>query len=224
MNKFKRIVSLARKRSHNPEEDRQVIQELLPQYSAIVPEDGGIIYKIEDIFLKNKFDGYALEIGFGSGENIISAATNNKNIGYIGCEVFTGGVIKLLKDIENNNINNIRIWYNDALEFILRIPNNSLQIIYILYPDPWPKKRHHKRRLINVEMLELLQQKLAIDGKLFIVTDHVEYADHIANILNEVGPIFIRQYINYPEIAQTKYAIKAQERGLTPHYFCLQKT
>ena len=221
---FKRIVSLARKRTKNSAQAKKTLQESLPKFTAIVPEDGGIVEKLADIFLKPvKYSAYVLEIGFGSGENILFNAKNNPNCGYIGCEVFTDGVITLLEDIQDNQLDNIRIWHDDALELIPRLPLNSLDLVYILHPDPWPKRRHYKRRLIDAEFLRLLATKMAKNAEALIITDHEDYANHIAQVVTTVTDIFDFKYDNYPTITKTKYRLKADAQGIESKYFCLKK-
>ena len=157
---FKRIVSFARKRLRNRAKETQIIENSLPEFMVVIPESG--IKDIADIFLE-KYNSYVLEIGFGSGENILALAKNNLSTAYIGCEVFTGGVTTLLQGIKDDQINNIKIWHNDALELIQLTPDNSLDLVYILHPDPWPKRRHNKRRLINPEFLNILVTPLCLE-------------------------------------------------------------
>lgn len=221
---FKRIVSSARKRSKNPENNKKILQELLPKYAAIIPEDGGVIEKLSDLFFNSKtYNSYVLEVGFGSGENVLFNAINNPNSGYIGCEVFTAGAITLLQAIEEHNLQNIRIWHDDALDLIARLPLNSLKLIYILHPDPWPKRRHNKRRLITSEFLRILASKMLIGGEILIITDHADYATSINKTIFEVKDIFDFKYDNYPSITKTKYRLKADELGIESKYFCLIK-
>lgn len=225
MTGFKRIVSLARKRSKNPEKEAKLLKELLPKFAAIVPEDGGVIEKISDVFFNSgiKYESFVLEIGFGSGENILFNAKNNPDLGYIGCEVFTGGVVTLLEDIEENKLTNIRIWHDDALELISRFPLNSLKLVYILHPDPWPKQRHKKRRLINAEFLKLLATKMVQGAEVLMITDHEDYASSIALSVEEVMDIFTPKFDDYPTITKTKYRLKADNLGVESKYFCLAK-
>lgn len=222
MSNYKRIVSFARKRSSNPKQEAKILQELLPMHSVIVPEDGGMAEKISDI-CRQSFSKYILEIGFGSGENILNLAKENVDAAYIGCEVFTAGVVKLLKQIKEDGVNNIRIWHDDAVELILRLPNNSLDLVYILHPDPWPKQKHKKRRLINKEFLTLLASKLKINGEVLIITDHKDYAKHITKVVSEVTNIYNQKYENFPPIFKTKYRLKAEALGDQPEYFYLTK-
>ncbi len=223
--KFKRIVSLARKRVRNPEKEKQFLCEYLPKYAVTVPEDGGMLEKPNDMFFKSNkaFTKFVLEIGFGAGENIIFNAKNNPNFAYVGCEVFAGGVVDLLKEIEENKIENIKIWFDDALELITRLPKNSLDLVYILHPDPWPKKRHNKRRLINFEFLSLIETKMARSGEILIITDHQDYADYISEVVDESKELFVTKYDNYPPITKTKYRLKADALGIESRYFYLVK-
>jgi tRNA (guanine-N7-)-methyltransferase len=222
---YKRIVSLARKRTRNPEKERQFLEENLPKYSAVIPEDGGMLAKIDDIFFNTTqtFTSYVLEIGFGTGENLVFNAKNFPEKAFIGCEVFTGGVVALLKQMEEQQISNIRIWADDAAELIARIPNNSLSLIYILHPDPWPKKRHHKRRLICKEFLLQLEKKLKQDGEILIITDHAEYAEAIDEEIKQVLEYYDIKNDNFPPITKTKYRLKADQQGIESKYFYLVK-
>ncbi len=215
---FKRIVSFARKRVRNRDKETNILKNLLPEFEIKLNEDG--VKNIADIF-PQKYESYVLEIGFGSGENIIDLAKNNPANAYIGCEVFTGGVTTLLEEIRDNQISNIKIWHNDALDFIKLIPDYSLNLIYILHPDPWPKRRHNKRRLINADFLRVIAKKMAPNSSLLIITDHQDYAEHIELSVDEVKDIFIRQFDNYPAIVKTKYRLKAEAQGVESKYFGL---
>lgn len=222
--KFKRIVSLARKRSKNSVKEKEILENLMPKYSVIVPEDGGAVKEIQDVFFnQSKFFEYVLEIGFGSGENILFNAKNNPELGYVGCEVFTSGVVTLLQDMKEEQISNIRIWHDDALELLPRLPNNSLKLVYILHPDPWPKRRHNNRRLINPEFLRLLATKLEQNGQVLMITDHQDYAQAIDKTIEQVKDIFIVKQDNYPPITKTKYRLKADALGHESKYFLLEK-
>ena len=126
---FRRIVSFARRRTHNKAKEDKIIQDIFPKFAV----NSGKIDHISDVFNKESKQAYILEIGFGSGENILHRSKVNPQNGYIGCEVFTAGVTKVLESINSDNVNNIRLWHNDALELIPNLPNNSLQLVYILH-------------------------------------------------------------------------------------------
>ena len=126
-----------------------------------------------------------VEIGFGMGESTaaIAAMLDDKN--FIGIEVHTPGVGALLKLIGEKSLTNVQIIQHDAVEVLKHmIPDHSLAGFHIFFPDPWPKKRHHKRRLIQPELVALLTQKLGPDGYLHLATDWEEYAQHMLEVLS----------------------------------------
>jgi tRNA (guanine-N7-)-methyltransferase len=125
-----------------------------------------------------------IEIGFGMGEATAAIAKSLPEKNFIGIEVHTPGVGALLKLIGESNINNLRIIQHDAVEVLTNmVPNNSLAGLHIFFPDPWPKKRHHKRRLVQTEIVNLLAQKLCAGGYVHLATDWEEYAHHMLEVL-----------------------------------------
>lgn len=116
-----------------------------------------------------------LEIGFGGGEHLLRQARSNPGAGIIGCEVFEDGVVKALSAIEDEAIANIRLGTGDARELLRWLPAASLRRVFILFPDPWPKKRHVKRRLINRALLDQLARVMQPGGELRIATDIGDY-------------------------------------------------
>ena len=131
-----------------------------------------------------------VEIGFGNGEALCFAAANEPELDFIGIEVHTPGVGKLLNDLAAAGLGNARIFRHDAVEVLRReITPASLAQVRIYFPDPWHKKRHHKRRLIQPEFVELLGSRLAPEGILHLATDWAEYATHMMDIV-EASPLF----------------------------------
>ena len=131
-----------------------------------------------------------LEIGFGMGETTARIASENPQNDYLGVEVHTPGVGALLKRIEEHALTNIRVIQHDAVEVVrAMIPPGSLAGIHVFFPDPWPKKRHHKRRLIQAPFAELLATRLAPGGFLHVATDWQEYAEHILATLASVAAL-----------------------------------
>lgn len=125
-----------------------------------------------------------IEIGFGTGENLYIMAASSPNENFIGIEVYRPGVAALLTQIQQNPLSNIRIFANDAVEVLMHaIPENSINAIFILFPDPWPKRRHHCRRLIQIPFIKLIYNKLQHSGRLHMATDSEDYARHIAKIM-----------------------------------------
>lgn len=119
------------------------------------------------------------EIGYGSGEHLQAQAIANPGVQFIGCEPYINGVAKLLATIEEQSITNIRLYDGDARLLLEQLPDSSLERLFILFPDPWPKNRHHKRRIINEQSIPLFHQKLKPGGLLRIATDHVDYSTWI---------------------------------------------
>lgn len=117
-----------------------------------------------------------LEIGFGGGEHLVAQAVANPATRFIGVEPFLNGVASCLRHIEEANAQNIRLHNGDARDVIARLPDASLDLVYILFPDPWPKARHHKRRLIQPEFLGELARAMKPGAELRFATDWANYA------------------------------------------------
>jgi tRNA (guanine-N7-)-methyltransferase len=145
-----------------------------------------------------------LEIGFGSGHSLLAAAMAQPEKNFIGIETHKPGVGTLLLNIHANKIHNIRIYNTDAVEVLAHcIPSQSLHTIQLFFPDPWPKRRHHKRRLIQTEFVKLLLTKLEPDGELHLATDWEDYAIHMMKVLS-----------NLPELINLSGANNFSERSL----------
>lgn len=117
-----------------------------------------------------------LEIGFGGGEHLVAQAAVHPDTRFIGVEPFINGVASCLRHIEEANIQNIRLHQGDARDVVARLPNGSLDLVYILFPDPWPKARHHKRRLIQAAFLDELARVMKPSAELRFATDWANYA------------------------------------------------
>jgi tRNA (guanine-N7-)-methyltransferase len=127
-----------------------------------------------------------LEIGFGNGDAIAQMATVNPACNFVGIEVHKPGVGHLLQIIEKERIENIRVLNMDAVEVLTtNIADTSLHGVNIFFPDPWHKKRHHKRRLVQPEFLALLARKLKSGGVLHIATDWEDYAHHVEEVISD---------------------------------------
>ena len=124
------------------------------------------------------------EIGSGMGETTARIAAANPDNGYLAIEVHTPGVGALLKQVAELGLTNVRIVQHDAVEVLREmVPPGSLAGVHVFFPDPWPKKRHHKRRLLRPEFAALLASRLAPGGYLHVATDWQEYAEHILQVL-----------------------------------------
>ncbi len=120
-----------------------------------------------------------LEIGFGGGEHLAAQAAAHPDIGFIGCEPYINGVARLLADIDaaqaERPLDNIRILADDARRLLERVPAAALERVFVLFPDPWPKKRHHRRRFLAPAQLDLLARAMAPGAELRVATDHTGY-------------------------------------------------
>tara|TARA_R110002072_G_scaffold98992_10_gene217835 strand:- start:1830 stop:2447 length:618 start_codon:yes stop_codon:yes gene_type:complete len=120
-----------------------------------------------------------LEIGFGGGEHLAWQAKNNPQAGIIGCEPFINGVVKLLGYIRDDNLGNIRLYRDDARQLVDLLPDASIDRAFILFPDPWPKTRHNKRRIVSAPVIDRLAQALKDGAELRIATDDPGYLEWI---------------------------------------------
>ena len=132
-----------------------------------------------DLSLNNNFKKIIIEVGFGNGDYLISNAKKNPDFLYVGSEVYINGIAKVLKHIEKFNINNIKLCGVNFVYLLKSLKFKTIDEIYVINPDPWPKKRHNKRRLLNQNNLLLMIRLLKTEGKIFISTDSENYFDEI---------------------------------------------
>ena len=160
-----------------------------------------------------------LEIGFGGGEHLLAQARANPDVGLIGCEVFEDGIVKVLSAIDTQPARNIRVCAEDAREVLRWLPAGAVERVFILFPDPWPKKRHVKRRLINRRLIDELARVMAAGGELRIATDIGDYLrtlllalqGHPAFAWRAGGPTDWR--VRGPDWPPTRYEAKAEREG-----------
>ena len=171
-------------------------------------------------------DGDILEIGFGAGEHVRTLAIANPDKIIIGAEPFMNGVASLLSAITDEKTNQvldeyrgIRIWPDDVRDF-LRTRDYKFDQIWVLHPDPWPKSRHEKRRLLSAEFLNTLSTHLSDNGEIIIGTDHWEYFDWI---LDQVKNTELTATIADMEIIQTRYQHKNKAGTDSPKYLILHR-
>lgn len=126
-----------------------------------------------------------LEIGFGMGASLVEMAANAPELNFIGVEVHKPGVGACLGEAGNAGISNLRVYHHDAVEVLENaIPDSSLARVQLFFPDPWHKKRHHKRRIVQPEFVELLRRKLKIGGVFHMATDWENYAEHMLEVMS----------------------------------------
>lgn len=167
-----------------------------------------------------------VEIGYGGGEHLALEAARHPGNGYIGCEVFTGGIGKMVQTIAAQDLRNIRLFTDDALKLLQQLPDASLDEVYLLYPDPWPKTRHHKRRFVSPTTLAALARVIRPGGQFHFATDIEDYANWtLAHVVR--APDFRCDpqkpggwHEPYPGWEATRYEAKARREGrLTSFYF-----
>lgn len=155
-----------------------------------------------------------VEIGFGMGDATVELAAKNPNINYLGIEVHRPGVGKVLSEIKRRELKNLFIIEHDALEVLENmIGDNSINGFHIFFPDPWPKKRHHKRRMIQRPRTNLMVQKLAPKGYLYFVTDWLEYAEFALEELTQTENL-INKYDGFAPAQPWRIQTKFERKGL----------
>ena len=174
------IRSFTLRRGRFTDAQRRAFKELLPVF--------GIPYSAAPLDLARVFGRNAptvLEIGCGMGETTLQMAQSRPDIDFLGVEVFTAGVGALLKGIEERHLSNVRIVHHDAVDVVREmIAPDALAGIHIYFPDPWPKKRHHKRRLLKQPFVGLLASRLGPSGYLHFATDWQDYAQHALQVFD----------------------------------------
>jgi len=152
---------------------RDLLRYCLPRLKVSLPASNEQLDP--SIMFKPNIKEYWMEIGFGGGEHLAEIAANNPNVGFIGCEPYVNGVASLLNHIRARNLDNVRIFDNDARNLLVRLPNSSITRLYLLYSDPWPKKRHHRRRFIQPDTLRQLSRIIVDNGKFTFSSDDMGY-------------------------------------------------
>ncbi|MDX2224883.1 MAG: tRNA (guanine(46)-N(7))-methyltransferase TrmB [Rhodospirillaceae bacterium] len=163
-----------------------------------------------------------LEVGFGGGEHLAAQAAANPDIGLIGCDVFLNGVASLVRHVAARQLANVRIWPDDARALLPHLPEASLARLFVLFPDPWPKARHAKRRVIGPDTVDGLARVLADGSQLRVASDHPIYVAWALAHLT-AHPAFAWQ-VSGPDSwrarpadqVETRYEAKARAQGRTP--------
>lgn len=159
-----------------------------------------------------------IEIGFGNGDTTAKMALLKPENNYIGLEVYLKGFVQLLKTLGENNLDNVRIMRFNAVDVLEHmISDNSVEGFHIFFPDPWPKKRHHKRRIMNPEFLSLLAKKLKKGGYIYMVTDWQEYADEVLELVN-TEPSLINPFYGFAPPVTWRPLTKFEQKGMDKDY------
>ncbi len=212
----------------------KMLEEWLPQLTPKIPARGKI-----KLSFGIKPEKLVLEVGFGGGEHLAELAKRNPMTGFLGAEVFLNGVASLMAhlngshqsgtgklELEKERVDNIRIWPEDIRLLFDKLPDALFDEIYVLYPDPWPKKRHAQRRFINDENIPVLWRLLKPKGKVFLATDVAQYAEWAIQRMDE-SHLFnqIKKDTKTPPKGwiSTRYEQKGLKAGRQPNYMIFQK-
>ena len=200
---------------------RELQTSLLPQLSFTAPRDQRL--EPGSLFAERPREIW-LEIGFGGGEHLAEIAAQHPDIGFIGCEVFENGIAKLLREIERRELGNIRIHPDDARPLLAALSPRSIGRVFILFPDPWPKARHHKRRLIAPATLDRLADIMIDGAELRLATDDPSYLSWMLEHVTR-HPAFCwtaRRAADWrerpPDSPPTRYEEKARTAGRSPAF------
>lgn len=201
---------------------QRAFAELLPKLRIVLPGEG------ETLAPHALFDPRPratwLEIGFGAGEHLAWQAAHHPDVGILGAEVFQDGIAKLLRRVEDDDLRNVRIHHGDGRDLIDALPAASIERAFILFPDPWPKARHHKRRFVQQGQLDALARVLVDGGELRLATDDpgyqrwmtVELTRHPAFAWTAERAADWRE--RGPDWPATRYEMKALGQGRRPVY------
>lgn len=172
------IRSFVRRAGRLTPSQQRALRELWPAYGIDVDCD---VFDVEKLFGRRA--AVTLEIGFGNGDTFVQQAREDPDTNFLGIEVHEPGVGHCLLQAHEAGLSNLKIIKHDALEVLAhQVPPKSLQRVNVYFPDPWPKKRHHKRRMIQPAFLELIHAHLEANGTLHIATDWKNYAEHIDEV------------------------------------------
>lgn len=172
---------------------------------------------------------YIMEVGFGGGEHLARQARENPEIGYIGCEPFQNGVAKILIEIEDDKIDNVKIHSDDARTVLDALPDGSLDKIFLLYPDPWHKSKHNKRRFVSPENMVQIARVLKKGAIFFVASDIPDYVSWtLRHLQNDNNFEWLAEqdtdWLNPPKGWQsTRYEAKAQRNGRKSAYLFFRK-
>ncbi len=202
--------SFVRREGRFTKAQREALQQHWPHYGIELDQE---LLNLDKLFIKKQ--AVVLDIGFGNGESLVTLAEQHSDLNFLGIEVYRPGIGNLLRNVFDSKLENIRVINADVVELLQNnITVNSLSAVLIWFADPWPKRRHHKRRLIQAPFLKLLAEKISDNGELNIATDWQPYAKHIqetvklSNLFEQVpSSTFIQQR------PQTKFERRGEKLG-----------
>lgn len=172
--------------------------------------------------LTNNHEKVILEIGFGNGDNTTFLASQNPNALIIAAEVYLSGIGSLLASISEHSFTNIKIFDKDVRELLLQVDQEIFDEVYIICPDPWPKARHHKRRLVQHKFLKLLAKVLKKNGTVYISTDWENYAESMQEEIERTKDDFEFKKISNEGMPMTRFQKRAMNEGRSISTFLLK--
>lgn len=169
-----------------------------------------------------------LEIGFGGGEHLVHMAARYPDVGIIGCEPYINGVAMLLGKIRKADVSNLRVYPSDVRDLFDVLPEGAVEKVFLNYPDPWPKKRHHRRRFVTPEHLGPLHRVMAVGAELRVATDIKDYVRQTMEEVPKAGFDWLAEgpadwRAPWVDWISTRYEQKALREGRTPHYMTFRR-
>lgn len=202
----------------------QLFGELLPRLALDLARPPG---RLHDLF--PAADAVRLEIGFGAGEHLVAQAQAAPHVGFIGCEPFVNGMAKALAAIDAGGLSNVRLHFGDAADVLAWLPEAQLSRVDLLYPDPWPKRRHWKRRFVQPARIAELARVLAAGGEFRFATDWGDYAAWTLALMTRAPQFaWTAQRADdwrrpWPGFTPTRYEAKAVREGRKPIYLVFRR-
>jgi len=201
---IRKIQSFVRRSGRLTEGQKSGLNELWSDFGIDLPEG-----KIDLTSLFAKQQPTVLEIGFGNGDSLLEMAINTPNQNFLGIEVYEAGVGRLINEANKHQLTNLKIIKADAVEVLkYHIKDNSFETFQLFFPDPWHKKKHHKRRIVQTDFLNLISNKLQNGGTIHMATDWENYAEHMMETLEK-----------HPHFKNTmgahKYSLRPKHRPIT---------
>lgn len=198
-----RIRSFIRRQGRITPGQQQAIDQLWPKYGLELDQP----QQFSQIFGRSA--PLFLEIGFGNGETLVEMAVANPDHNFLGVEVHKPGIGHILLQLQQRELTNVRVYCHDAIDILeQQLADNSLAGVHLFFPDPWPKKRHHKRRIVRPDFIGIITRKLQQGGYFHAATDWENYAQHMLKLLN-------KQQILVNESADRKYCKRPDYRPIT---------
>lgn len=206
---------------------QRLMERLLPQLALDLSEPAPAAL---GLLFPEQVREVRLEIGFGGGEHLIAQAAEHPQTGFIGCEPFVNGVAKALAQISALSLRNVRLHHGDAIGLLAWLPSSAIADLDLLYPDPWPKRRHWKRRFVQEATIAEIARILRPNARFRFASDSADYAAWtLARMLR--SPLFVWEAERaddwrkpWPGFHRTRYEAKALREGRTPCYLVFRRT